>query len=71
VRKLKEKTFALKADINKAFDTLEWTFIEQALQRINMPHRLIKLIMSSLDQSKLTVLNNGHNDGFIKPTRRL
>lgn len=33
----REKSFALKADINRGFDTVEWSFIEEALKAIGMP----------------------------------
>jgi Reverse transcriptase (RNA-dependent DNA polymerase) len=50
-----EKYFVLKADINKVFDTIEWYFIEHALKKINVPENFIKLILSCLSSSKITV----------------
>jgi Reverse transcriptase (RNA-dependent DNA polymerase) len=66
-----EEAFALKVDITKAFDTLEWDFIQRALKEMQMPRGLIKLIMSCIRSSRLTVLVNGVRDGFLTPTRGL
>jgi Reverse transcriptase (RNA-dependent DNA polymerase) len=66
-----DESFALKADINKAFDSVEWAFIEHGLRKINVPESLNKLIVSCLRSSKITVLINGKGDGFFQPTRGL
>jgi Reverse transcriptase (RNA-dependent DNA polymerase) len=55
----KEKEFALKANITKAFDTVEWPFVMECLYAINVPDKLIKLIKSLLQDSKLTMMVNG------------
>jgi Reverse transcriptase (RNA-dependent DNA polymerase) len=70
-RAYKEKAFVLKADITKAFNTLEWSFIKHALAEINIPQKLSRLIMSCLSFSKITILINGKGGGFFKPTRGL
>lgn len=36
----------LKLDLEKAFDSIEWSFVRQALHYFNFPPELIKLIMS-------------------------
>lgn len=63
--------FLLKADINKAFDTIQWPFLIAALKVINFPKQLIHIIMNCIRDSKVTILINGEGDGFIKPTRGL
>jgi Reverse transcriptase (RNA-dependent DNA polymerase)/zinc-binding in reverse transcriptase/Endonuclease/Exonuclease/phosphatase family len=67
----RDESFALKADINKAFDMLEWAFIEKALTAIGAPDKLVKLIISCLQAGKVTVLVNGSGTDFITPTRGL
>ena len=46
--KCKEWYMAIKIDLEKAYDKLEWSFIRATLMRINLPQDLIKLIMSWL-----------------------
>lgn len=65
------KAFLLKADINKAFDTVNWNFLRGAMKAVNMPSRLVTLICNCMEMSRVTVLVNGGGDGFIKPTRGL
>ncbi|KAJ3699752.1 hypothetical protein LUZ61_003457 [Rhynchospora tenuis] len=67
----KQKAFLLKADINKAFDKLDWSFLEMALVYLNVPQKIIKLVLSSYKQARVTIKINGKGDGFIKPTRGL
>jgi Reverse transcriptase (RNA-dependent DNA polymerase) len=59
----------LKTDINKAFDTIEWPFIERAPEEIGVPTSLNKLIMSCLKEGRITVLVNEKGEGFFKPIR--
>jgi Reverse transcriptase (RNA-dependent DNA polymerase) len=63
--------FALKADINKAFDTVEWCFIKATLVRLGTPAKLVRIIMSRLSSSKVTVQVNDTGSGYITPTRGL
>lgn len=67
----KEEGFMLKADIAKAFDTVRWSFIWAAMRMVNMPRELIQLVKECMEMGRVTVLINGHGDGFIKPTRGL
>lgn len=67
----KEKSFVLKVDINKAFDTIEWGFIEKALKAVNIPQKLARLTISCDTNGKVTILINGKGDGFIMPTHGL
>lgn len=41
----KKGTTALKIDLEKIFDRLEWSFIRETLIRFNFPLDLIDLIM--------------------------
>ncbi|XP_078168462.1 uncharacterized protein LOC144562969 [Carex rostrata] len=64
-----EKSFLLKADITKAFDTVKWSFVMQAMKMVQFPSSLMKLIESYLSLSRVTILVNGSGQGFITPTR--
>ncbi|KAJ4777159.1 RNA-directed DNA polymerase (reverse transcriptase)-related family protein [Rhynchospora pubera] len=67
----KEKAFMLKADIMKAFDKMEWVFLRDAMAALNMPDKLINLVLYSFNHAKVTIQVNGMGDGFIIPTRGL
>ena len=70
-RSYKENAFMLKADITKAFDTVKWPFVVQAMRMANFPSDLISLIQSCWSQARVTILVNGSGQGFITPTRGL
>ncbi|KAJ4771347.1 RNA-directed DNA polymerase (reverse transcriptase)-related family protein [Rhynchospora pubera] len=66
-----QRAFLLKADINKAFDKLDWAFLQKALQYINMPPKLIALIITAYREARITISINGKGDGFLRPTQGL
>lgn len=45
-----EEAFMLKADVNKAFDTVQWHFIYAAMQAVNFPKNLVQLVNRGLRQ---------------------
>ena len=62
---------AIKIDLEKAYDKLEWSFIKEILFRVNLPQNLIKLIMSCVSTiSKSIVVNRGALDQIL-PSRGL
>jgi hypothetical protein len=44
ILRYRQKSFATKADINKAY--VDWQFIEQTMQVVGFPPSLIQIIMS-------------------------
>lgn len=60
---------AIKLDLRKAFDKLEWPFIRDMLHSINLPPKLIKIILSCISSSQLAILINGQPTNFFEPTR--
>ena len=50
---------AVKVDLEKAYDRLEWSFIHKVLQDFRFPHNLMKVIMSCISTSFISVLVNG------------
>ena len=55
---------ALKIDLEKAFDRLEWSFIREVLIHFNFPSNLIALIMECISTSSVAILFNG---GKLEP----
>lgn len=50
---------AIKIDLEKAYDRLEWSFIRDTLKLFKLPDSLISLIMSFVFTSTISVLFNG------------
>ena len=50
---------ALKIDLDKAYDKLEWSFIKGMLNRFNFPDNLIELILSCISSVSTSLLFNG------------
>ncbi|GKV23692.1 hypothetical protein SLEP1_g33394 [Rubroshorea leprosula] len=61
----------LKIDLHKAFDSVDWGFLQQVLLEFNIPHQLVKLIMFSVTSVQLGILWNGEPLPFFRPQRGL
>ena len=55
---------ALKIDLEKTYDKLEWSFIRDMLIRFNLPGNLIDLIISYISSVSTSLLFNG---GALEP----
>lgn len=60
---------ALKIDLEKAYDKLEWSFIRDMLFRSNLPEDLIGIIMSCISTVLMEILVNGEALEPIYPSR--
>ena len=60
---------AIKVDLEKAYDKLEWSFIRGMLIRANLPVDLIDLIMSCVSTVLTSILVNGEALDPIYPSR--
>ena len=61
MEELKEKNgiMAIKIDLEKAYDKIEWSFIREMLLSLNFPSNLVELIMSCLSSVSSSLLFNG------------
>lgn len=60
---------ALKLDLEKAYDKLEWTFIQKSLEFFQVPSGLIKLIMNMIRSTKYHIQWNGVPLPEVSPSR--
>ena len=62
---------ALKLDMNKAYDRVEWDFLERAIVHLGFPGSFVATIMSCIKTVSYSVLLNGVPGRAIKPSRGL
>ena len=62
----KNGLMAIKIDLEKSYDKIEWSFIWEILLRVNFPSSLVELIMSCLSSVSSSLLFNG---GCLEPFR--
>ena len=65
----KEKFLAIKTDMSKAYDRVEWPFIEAMLLKLGFAQRWVSRIMSCITSVQYKVLINGQPKGHIVPNR--
>ncbi|KAL0455385.1 UNVERIFIED_CONTAM: hypothetical protein Slati_0877700 [Sesamum latifolium] len=62
---------ALKIDLRKAYDTLEWDFILAMLQLFGFPPKLIQWIEECISSTSFSIALNGEIHGFFPGARGL
>ena len=60
---------AVKLDLEKAYDQLEWSFIYRVLQAFHFPPKIIKIIMSCITSVSTSILVNGGVLERFEPSR--
>lgn len=60
---------AIKLDLEKAYDRLEWSFIHRVLQAFQFPLKILKIIMNCITSPNTTILVNGDALEHFEPTR--
>ena len=61
----------LKANFEKAYDSVEWVFLKYMMNRLRFNSRWIKCINTCLKSATVSVLVNGSPTKVFRPTRGL
>lgn len=57
--------------MNKAYDRVEWDFLEEALLRFGFNHGWVRLVMACVSTVSISIVLNGNAGNFFKPNRGL
>ena len=68
-RKGKDGLMAIKLNMSKAFDRVEWPCLERIMRKLGFHDRWISLMMMCIITVSYLVLLNGEPRGMIRPTR--
>ncbi|KAJ0764362.1 putative RNA-directed DNA polymerase [Helianthus annuus] len=71
LKKSNKMGMILKVDINKAYDSLNWKFLDLVMEHMNFPVRWRKWISATLVSAKASVLVNGSPTREFECTRGL
>lgn len=66
-----KKNFALKLDMSKAYDRIEWVFLEKMMRSMGFGEGWISLIMRCITSVTYTVVINGREGEEFRPQRGL
>ena len=67
----KKGSLALKLDISKAYDRVEWNFLKGIMSKLGLPKRWIDRVMSCVISTSFSVRINGKAYDNIRPSREL
>lgn len=70
-KKGKKGYFALKLDMKKAYDRMEWNFIREVLSNMHFPENLTDLIMRCISSVTYSILINEKASSVVTPQRGL
>ena len=70
-KKGKKGSLALKLDINKAYDRVEWAFLKSIMVKMGFPKIWIERVMCCVSTFSFSVKINGKTYGNIIPSRGL
>ena len=63
------KVLALKLDVSKAYDLVEWLFLQGIMQKLGFPEKWIERVMTCVTTTSFSILINGKPYGNVTPSR--
>ncbi|CAJ2652835.1 unnamed protein product [Trifolium pratense] len=70
-KKGKKGTMALKLDMSKAYDRIEWNFVKATLKSMGFPSNVVDLILNCISTVSYQILINGQPSKSFNPERGL
>ncbi|KAM1965619.1 hypothetical protein ACFX15_045929 [Malus domestica] len=61
----------IKLDMNKAYDRVEWDFLETVMEHLGFQRRWIAMVMQCVKTVEFSILINGRPGRAFKPSRGL
>ena len=65
----KKGQMAIKLDISKAYDQVEWAFLQHIVLKLGIDGRWVQLAMETIHTASYSILINGEPKGYITPSR--
>ena len=62
---------AIKIDMSKAYDHVEWRFLEVVLHKMGFDRKLVTLFMACVTSARYCIAHGGREFGYIIPERGL
>ena len=68
-KKEKKVALALKLDISKAYNRVEWPFLHSMMVKLGFPEKWIKWVMECVRSPSYSIMINGKLYGHLQPSR--
>jgi hypothetical protein len=65
----RDGVMTLKLDMSKAYDRVEWAYLESLMGKMGFHPRWIFLVMMCINSISYSLLVNGESHGYVKPSR--
>ncbi|XP_074291861.1 uncharacterized protein LOC141618677 [Silene latifolia] len=70
-RKACSPKIMMKVDLQKAYDSVEWSFLKEMLEALKFPPQFVKLIMQCVSTTSYSISLNGNLFGYFQGKRGL